>query len=90
MQPTITQTAKARRIYWVSEIHKLSGNFGDDSSKLEVELESEIERDGPYAVIDHLRLCGAIPEAYLHDSSEEKLYSKYTDAVLAQAFRLMG
>lgn len=40
--------------------------------------------------MDHLRLCGTIPETYGHDSSEEKLYSKYTDALLAVTFRHMG
>lgn len=42
------------------------------------------------ALIDHLRLCGSIPEQYGHDTSEEKLYSKYTDALLAAAYRYIG
>ena len=35
--------------------------------------------DGTQALLDHLRLCTAIPESYELDSSEEKLYSTYTD-----------
>jgi type II restriction enzyme len=35
-------------------------------------------------------LCAAIPEGYEHDSSEEKLYSKYTDVVIHEAFKAMG
>lgn len=54
------------------------------------ELRAEIARDGSEALLDHLRLCGAIPEQYGRDSSEEKLYSKYTDAVVSESFAAMG
>lgn len=85
-------TAKSiqRRHHWIDEIAKVSGKFGDDSSKIDRELISEVKRDGLAALLDHLRLCGSIPEHYGHDSSEEKLYSKYTDTLLAEAFRLIG
>jgi type II restriction enzyme len=53
-------------------------------------LTAEIEQDGLGALLGHLHLCGAIPEHYGHDTSEEKLYSKYTDALLAAAFRYIG
>ncbi len=81
--------ARERRRYWVSEIVKLSGDFGQDSARLETELAEEVAGDGS-ALLDHLRLCGAIPEGYPRNSSEEKLYSKYTDVVIAYAFRAMG
>ncbi len=86
----IGKKALKRRSYWVEEIRRLSGNFGDDSSRLERELSVEIAANGGEGLIDHLRLFGAIPESYSHDSSEEKLYSKYTDALLAEAFRFLG
>jgi hypothetical protein len=86
----ISKEAIERRNYWISEIVRLSGNFGQDSSRVEQELTQEIETNGAKAVLDHLRLCGAIPESYGHDTSEEKLYSKYTDALLAVAFRAVG
>jgi type II restriction enzyme len=54
------------------------------------ELSSEIKSQGLEALLDHLRLCGAIPEVYCHDSSEEKLYSKYTDSLLDAAFKFIG
>ena len=79
-----------RRRHWIEEIAKISGKFGDDSAKVERELNEEITQDGPSALLDHLRLCGTIPENYGHDSSEEKLYSKYTDALLAAAYRHIG
>lgn len=37
-----------------------------------------------------MRLCGAIPESYGHDTSEEKLYAKYTDVLLALSFQSLG
>lgn len=82
--------AKARRAYWVAELAKLSGSFGDDSTKLINELRADIKKDGVGALLDHLRLCGAMPEQYGHDSSEEKLYSKYSDAVISEALTAIG
>ena len=81
--------AKERRSRWVDELENLSGSFGDDSTKMLEELQEDIRQDEE-ALLDHLRLCGAIPEKYGHDSSEEKLYSKYTDAVISEALSAMG
>ena len=81
--------AKERRSHWVAELKNLSGSFGDDSTRMAEELQEDIQQDGE-ALLDHLRLCGAIPEQYGHDSSEEKLYSKYTDAVISAALSAMG
>ena len=75
MTSIIGQQAIVRRKYWMGEIQKLSGNFGADTSKLERELKQEFEKSGVQTLLDHLRLCGDIPEQYGHDSSEEKLYS---------------
>lgn len=86
----IPKTSSKRRAYWVEEISKLSGKFGDDSDRLEAELTREMAKDGASSVLDHLALCGTIPEKYGHDSSEEKLYSKYTDILLKLTFERMG
>jgi type II restriction enzyme len=86
----LTPEAIQRRQYWVQEIAKISGKFGDDSAKVERELVAELRHDGVSALLDHLHLCGSIPEHYGHDSSEEKLYSKYTDALLASTFSYLG
>lgn len=85
----VGSVALERRRSWVQEIAKLSGDFGQDTARLTTELTAEVDRDSA-ALYDHLRLCGAIPEAYGRDSSEEKLYSKYTDVVVSHAFRAMG
>ncbi len=86
----ITREDTARRSYWVDEISRLSGDFGVDSDRVARELADEIAQGGIASLLGHLRLCGAIPEAYAHDSSEEKLYSKYTDAVIHEAFSAIG
>ena len=86
----ITAANVAKRRYWVSEIQRVSGRFADDFSRLSQELSGEVRSGGIDALLCHIRLCGAIPELYGHDSSEEKLYSKYTDAVLFEAFNKIG
>jgi hypothetical protein len=90
MSNVISQSSIDRRVYWISEIEKLSGNFSGDYNRLEQELKQDIENGGVQALLDHLRLSGDIPEQYDHDSSEEKLYSKYTDALLAETYRSLG
>jgi len=86
----LSSTAIQRRANWISEIVTISGNFGQDYTRVEAELSAEVAADGSTALLDHLRLAGVIPESYRHDSSEEKLYSKYTDALLALTFRYLG
>lgn len=90
MSKIISDKAIKRREYWVEEIRKLSGHFGNDTEKLAKELEAEVKKNGISSLIDHLRLCGNIPESYGHDTSEEKLYSKYTDCLLSLAFTALG
>jgi len=90
MTKIISDIAIKRRDYWVEEIRKLSGHFGNDTEKLEKKLEAEIKKNGVSSLIDHLRLCGNIPESYGHDTSEEKLYSKYTDCLLSLAYTALG
>ena len=90
MKKIIADKAIKNRQYWIEEIRKLSGNFGDDSDKLEKELEEEIKKNGISSLIDHLRLCGNIAQSQGHDTSEEKLYSKYTDCLLSLAYSSLG
>jgi hypothetical protein len=90
MSPAISKEAVARRVYWIDEICQVGKAFGEDSDRVEAEIASEIVRHGRGVLLDHLRLCGDIPESYDHDSSEEKLYSKYTDALLSECFKALG
>jgi hypothetical protein len=41
-------------------------------------------------LLDHLNHAGVIPECFIHDSTEEKLFAKYCDALLARALCEMG
>ena len=86
----IGKRAIKRRNRWIDEIASISGNFASDTSRVSRKLTKEIKRDGTQALLDHLRLCTAIPESYEHDSSEEKLYSKYTDILLSAAYSQIG
>lgn len=90
MKKIITDNAIKNRRYWIEEIRKLSSSFKDDSDKLEEELEIEIKKKGVSSLIEHLRLCSNIPENYGRDSSEEKLYSKYTDCLLSLSYSSLG
>jgi len=89
MKMVISQQAISKRQFWIDKILKLSDNFSSDSDRLEHELEKEIKDEGITTLINHLRLYGNIPECYGHDTSEEKLYSKYTDIVLSLSYRTL-
>ncbi len=86
----ISEKQRENRKYWIDKISRLSGDFGVDVEQVEAHLGREIKEDGIDSLLGHLRLCGTIPEGYDHDSSEEKLYSKYTDVVIHEAYSHMG
>lgn len=90
MNKILTKEDIICRKYWINEIKNLSGSFGNDTEKMQSELKKEISDFGIDRLLTHIRLCGNIPEEYSHDSSEEKLYSKYTDTILAYAFEAIG
>lgn len=90
MTKIISEEAIKRRNNWVEKIDKIQGNFASNSELIENELGKELNENGISSLLDHLRLCGNIPESYGHDTSEEKQYSKYTDALLAFAYKAIG
>ncbi len=90
MNKVVSDLAIARRQNWIREIVTISGYFSSDTSRVKSALSDEIKQDGSVALLDHLRLCSAIPESYRHDSSEEKLYAKYTDALISACFTHIG
>ncbi len=59
-------------------------NFEDAS----IMLENCINADTTF--VETLKQIGTIPEFLAHDSTEEKLFSKASDAVLSRAFREIG
>lgn len=78
------------RKYWIGKIRTSSENFTLAVETLESELIEEIRNQGSDTLINHLRLCGSIPESYEPDSSAEKIYSKYTDILLSLAYNAIG
>lgn len=86
----VTPTDIANRLRWIDRIGQVGSEFSADADHLEQELADDIRNHGGTALIGHLRLCGAIPEAYAYDSSAEKLYAKYTDLVIHEAFKSIG
>lgn len=90
MERIISQQTIDRRNSWITKILELSGDFGSNINELEKELTEEIQNQGLQILLGHLRLCGNIPECYKHDSTAEKLYSKYTDILLSKAFNALG
>ena len=85
-----TGEIRIRRRNWVDRLGNPSGSFEVESYRLVDELRDEIAVEGSQSLLDHLRICGAVPERYRRDSSEEKLYSKYTDAVVSEALNAIG
>ena len=86
----ITEEQVENRKGWIESISRLEGDFGVDAKRVESKLAREIQVGGLHHLLGHLRLCGAIPETYGHGSIEEKLYSKYTDVVIHEAFKAAG
>jgi len=74
----------------ISRVIELSGNsslsFPDKANQLEAALSDCSVED----ILEHLDYAGVIPECFEHDSTEEKLYAKYCDALLARALTELG
>ena len=70
------------------ELVQTSGNlsFEDASERLERQISHGDRAD----FLGLLREIGTIPECIAHDSTEEKLFSKASDAALSRAFREIG
>ena len=86
----ISQRAIKRRKHWVKKIESMNKDFSSDTAKIQKDLMIEIKREGISSLVDHLRLCAAIPESCGHNSTEEKLYSKYTDILISASFSQIG
>jgi hypothetical protein len=70
----------------ITEVCEAGGSFPQKVNRL-------YERLMPWdvdTITARLRAAGVIPEMYAHDSSEEKVYAKYCDIVVSEAFRAMG
>lgn len=53
-------------------------------------LEKEVSKFSKKELSKNIIDCGVLPEFFSHDSSEEKMWAKYSDIVLASFFSFMG
>ena len=67
-------------------VKRNSGNFNKCSEHLERVINKMSLRDIKVNLLE----CGVLPERFQHDSTEEKLYSKYSDVLLAKTLTFMG
>lgn len=75
-------TTRNQTIEWVFELAKTENAFD--------ELESKVLMFGKDKLVEALLECGVIPEAFAHDSSEEKLWAKYCDILLSLSLNTIG
>ena len=73
----------------IEKIFKHSSDFQNANPIIENYLLKELNMHGLDYLYMHLRLCGDIPENFRESSTEEKVYSKYSDLLLALAFGKM-
>lgn len=85
-----TPTQLKSREAIIAKLFDLRGDFKSNTKDLEMFLRNEIADNGLPCLLGHIRLCGVIPEKIKHDSSEEKLYAKYTDIVVSLAYEYIG
>ena len=88
--PLVESADLERRKWWVENIATEGDSFERRTEEIEAMLKEEVAKEGTDALLSHLRLCGAVPEHYGTNSSEEKLYARYTDCLVATAFSEIG
>jgi len=69
----------------IDMVFRVSGNR-DAFEMLEGALQGMNKTETEQALIE----CGVLPEVFDHDSSEEKLWAKYSDILLARSFSFLG
>ena len=73
---------RQQAVTWVWELAKKPSAFD--------ELETHVEKFKKRQLMEALLECGVIPEVFEQNSSEEKLWAKYCDILLALAFNEIG
>lgn len=68
---------------------KLVGDLAKTTNAFD-ELEKRVVQFSRKQILEALLECGAIPEAFDHDSSQEKLWAKYCDILLAIGLQSLG
>jgi hypothetical protein len=75
---------------WIENIFKANASFTDSFKDIQTALDRDYSQEGSKALLSHLHFCGVMPESIRPSSTEEKRYSKYTDAVLGKVFQHIG
>jgi hypothetical protein len=81
---TMTPDDVIPKVFELSRITNLS--FPEKGAKLQLEISALSKED----IINHLYFAGVISEKFDHDSTEEKLFAKYCDCLLARALQELG
>lgn len=71
-------------------IIRLSGEATLTFAERASQLQEMLKKSSRGEILAHLYNAGVIPECFSHDSTEEKLYAKYCDALLAVAWDILG
>ena len=74
----------------VSLVERLSSNDSLDFTGRSSAIEEYVGAWSDDELLHQLHYAGVIPETFAHDSTEEKLYAKFCDFVLARAFSRLG
>jgi hypothetical protein len=74
----------------IDEIFEISGMAELSFSEKGETLQQEIDTLSLTEVLDHLDFAGVISERFAHDSTEEKLFAKYCDLLMARGFQELG
>lgn len=70
----------------IVNIVQAAASFSASGARIETLLGACSRED----ILDHLDYGGVIPERFDHDSTEEKVFAKYCDALLARALTELG
>jgi HindIII restriction endonuclease len=77
-----------------SQVHELIAEIcSDEATNFKEKIDllfDQLNAMDRTAIIAHVEFGGVIPESYSHDSSEEKLFAKYCDFLLAKGLELLG
>jgi len=74
----------------ISKIEELAGDESTNFQKMSQKLIDSLKPLSGLRLLQHLEYAGIIPERYGHDSTEEKLYAKYCDYLLAESLSALG
>ncbi len=72
------------------EIQNLCAEEAQSFSRMGAQLATIIAQCSVAELLSHLDYAGVIPESFRHDSTEEKLFAKYCDSLLARSLSELG